>query len=141
MLQRKQENMEQARAKAIAYREARAGYLRKSLEHRIRLKPFRADDHVLIFDTVRAKSYSRTDKFEDRWLGPFKIIERFDNGSYRLKELDGTPRHGTYAPDRLRIFYKDELGWWNENKMSGPARVHPDSGTPGPNEETTREVD
>lgn len=44
-------------------------------------------------------------KFEDRWLGPYRVVQRLPKGSYLLEELDGTRLKKAFAARRLRRFY------------------------------------
>ena len=63
---------------------------------------------MLVFDVVRDLDLSVDAKLKPRWLGPFKVVERLNNGSYKLAELDGAVRAGIFAPRRLKMFYKDK---------------------------------
>src|SRR5271170_3414464 len=61
-------------------------------------------DFVLLYDSSLQKN--RHTKLNDRWRGPFRIVEKLENSIfYRLKELDGTPLSGTATGDRVKKFY------------------------------------
>ena len=45
-------------------------------------------------------------KFAKRWFGPYEVREVFDNGTYRLSELDGTILRVPIAEKRVKIFKK-----------------------------------
>jgi hypothetical protein len=52
------------------------------------------------------KPTNRHTKLNDRWQGPYRIVEKAENSTfYRLEELDGTPLSGTTAGDRIKKFY------------------------------------
>ncbi|RKP33116.1 hypothetical protein BJ085DRAFT_12798, partial [Dimargaris cristalligena] len=70
---------------------------------RIRQKPLAIHDIVLEYDSSLDKQWSR--KFDNRWRGPYKILDINENGSYTLAELDGTPRYPRVNGDRLKKFY------------------------------------
>ena len=59
---------------------------------------------VLLYDSSRIKPYPNERKFEERWSGPFLIAEAYDNGSYKLKELDGTVINDIVSGGRLKKF-------------------------------------
>jgi len=73
-----------------------------------RLRPqnqqLKEGDLVLLYDSALQKN--RNTKLNDRWRGPFRIVEKPENSTfYRLEELDGTPLSGTTAGDRVKKFY------------------------------------
>ena len=45
-------------------------------------------------------------KFKKRWFGPYEVRKVFDNGTYRLCELDGTMLRVPIAGKRVKIFKK-----------------------------------
>src|SRR5271170_827660 len=62
-------------------------------------------------------------KLNDRWRGPFRIVEKSENSTfYRLEELDGTPLSGTAAGDRVKKFYMrrelEEILWEDDIRGS-----------------------
>jgi hypothetical protein len=44
--------------------------------------------------------------FAKRWFGPYEVQNVFDNGTYRLSELDGTELRVPIAGKRVKIFKK-----------------------------------
>ena len=42
-------------------------------------------------------------KLQPTWSGPYRVLEQLLN-SYKLEELDGTPKPGEYNARRLRLF-------------------------------------
>jgi Integrase zinc binding domain/Integrase core domain/RNase H-like domain found in reverse transcriptase len=47
-------------------------------------------------------------KSEDTWAGPFRIVRRFNSGSYQIEELDGSILRGTIPAGHLKPFYTRE---------------------------------
>ena len=45
-------------------------------------------------------------KFAKRWFGPYEVRKVFDNGTYRLCELDGTVLQVPITRKRVKIFKK-----------------------------------
>jgi hypothetical protein len=45
-------------------------------------------------------------KFAKRWFGPYEVQKVFDNGTYRLSELDGTELRVPIPGKRVKIFKK-----------------------------------
>ena len=71
-------------------------------------------------------------KLDDRWLGPYRILEVAENSTfYMLEELDGTPLAATIAGDRLKKFFtRDQLRYDRveqlellQSRSSNPARL------------------
>lgn len=66
------------------------------------------DDLVLLFDSPKFKSDKpdRSDKLDDRWIGPYRISKIGENSTfYWLEKLDGTPKASTTAGNRVRKFF------------------------------------
>ena len=103
MRQLDQQALEEARA-AEAQRRSRFGgkeYFDRT--HRIRMTPLAIGDLVLLHNSSIEKSHNV--KLDDRWLGPYRIRDVRDNGSYLLTELDGTELRGSVAGNRLKRFF------------------------------------
>ena len=47
-------------------------------------------------------------KSADTWAGPFKILRRYQSGSYQLQELDNTVIKGSVPTSHLKPFYTKE---------------------------------
>jgi hypothetical protein len=60
-------------------------------------------DYVLLWDSKRSASFSM--KLDNRWQGPYKIIDADENGTYRLAELDGAKFARRVAGALLKKFY------------------------------------
>ncbi|KAI9135790.1 hypothetical protein BKA69DRAFT_1019828, partial [Paraphysoderma sedebokerense] len=59
-------------------------------------------DLVLLFDASLEKQWSR--KLDNRWIGPYLIRKKFENGTYQIGELDGAVGKDTVAGDRLKLY-------------------------------------
>lgn len=103
-LEGKDSLVEQAATLSQASREENKEYYDKHMRHRPANGALNTDDMVLVYDSANDKSWSTTIKLNNRWLGPYKIFKIEDNGSFRLKELDGTKLYGTVSGDRLKKF-------------------------------------
>jgi len=65
-------------------------------------------DLVLLHQTVGSSNHTLVMKLQDRWIGPYRIIEKPPNSTfYKLAELDGTPyKDATVAGNRIKKFFK-----------------------------------
>ena len=77
--------------------------------HQLRTTEIKVGDIVLRHNIKPEIDMSVASKLVHRWLGPYRVQEAVpDKGTYKLKELDGTPLSGTYAGNRLKAFIKRE---------------------------------
>jgi hypothetical protein len=72
--------------------------------HRLRSKPINVGDWVLVFDSSLEHQHSTLKKFARRWFGPYVVIAIHDNGTYSLRELDGTRLKILVAGKRVKAF-------------------------------------
>jgi hypothetical protein len=72
--------------------------------HRMRRKKIREGDWVLVFDSTLEHQHSTVRKFAKRWFGPYVVIKVHLNGTYSLRELDGTSLCIPVAGKRIKIF-------------------------------------
>ena len=49
--------------------------------------------------------YNKSDKFVPHWEGPFKVIKKFDNGSYQLMDASGTVHKTRVNGWRLKPYF------------------------------------
>ena len=56
-------------------------------DRHIKIRQFKKDDQVLVYDSCY---YKFLGKLQTRWLGPFKVLEVFDNGSLTIQDLEDT---------------------------------------------------
>ncbi|MGQ3285766.1 RNase H-like domain-containing protein [Bosea sp. (in: a-proteobacteria)] len=68
----------------------------------LRKKPLQKGDIVLIHESQLLKQFSH--KLDDRWRGPYRILQKYENGSYQVQELDGSMLTEVVSGDRLKIF-------------------------------------
>lgn len=82
----------------------------------LRDPPLLVNDPVLLHDTIRDAEMTSGDKLRMRWMGPFRIAEVRDSGSYRIKEFDGTWARESIAGNRLkRLFFREgEKASWDD---------------------------
>ena len=60
---------------------------------------YKRGDLVLVRNTKIELSHNR--KHQPRYIGPYEVIRRTQGGNYKLKELDGTVMHYSYAAFRI----------------------------------------
>jgi len=58
---------------------------------------------VLLYNSSLDKQCSQ--KLKNKWLGPYKIREIGETGTYLLNELDGTELQGIFAGDQIKKFF------------------------------------
>ena len=75
----------------------------------IRQVEVKEGDLVLLHDALQEVDMSKKRKLGYRWLGPYRVSRAIpDKGTYFLEEFDGTPLHGTFAGNRLKVFVQRE---------------------------------
>ena len=72
--------------------------------HRLRIKSIQAGDWVIVFDSSLEHQHSTIRKFARRWFGPYVVVEVHKNGTYTLRELDGTHFKVPVAGKRIKAF-------------------------------------
>ena len=82
--------------------------------HRLRTKSIQVGDWVLVFDSSLEHQHSTVRKFSRRWFGPYVVVTTHDNGTYTLRELDGTMLKIPIAGKRIKAFKRRD------------GRFHPD---------------
>lgn len=87
-LQKKPEDIEKASMTLIKARIRSKEAFERHFERRMRKDLYKPGELVLVRNTRVEKSMSR--KHKPRYLGPFEVVRRTKQGSYVLKELDGT---------------------------------------------------
>ena len=53
--------------------------------------------------------YNKSDKFVPHWEGPFKVIKKFDNGSYQLMDSSGTEHKTRVNGWRLNPYFSQTM--------------------------------
>ena len=61
---------------------------------------------MIVYDNTLDHQRSSIWKFTKRWFRPYKVRKAFDNGTYRLCELDGTVLRVAIEEKRVKIFKK-----------------------------------
>ena len=61
---------------------------------------------MIVYDSSLDHQHTTMRKFVKRWFGPYEVRKVFDNGTYRLCELDGTVLRVPIAGKRVKIFKK-----------------------------------
>lgn len=113
ILERREEDLEAARAKVKEYRENLARKTTASNAFKLRKTPLSKGDLVLLYDVKNHHDLSSAAKLKPRWRGPYKIREILrETRTYILETLDGVEMKGTCHGDRLKAFVKDDQGWW-----------------------------
>ena len=75
-------------------------------KHRLRPRKIEEGDWVIVYDSSLDHQHTTMRKFAKRWFGPYEVRKVFDNGTYRLCELDGTTLRVPIAGKRVKIFKK-----------------------------------
>ena len=75
-------------------------------KHRLRPRKIEEGDWVLVYDSSLDHQHTTMRKFAKRWFGPYEVRKVFDNGTYRLCELDGTILRVPIAGKRVKVFKK-----------------------------------
>ena len=106
-------------------------------KHSIRKEPLNTGDFVLMYDIRDINvAMDKSKKLYWRWLGPFVVREVQPQGTYLLRELDGTHMRGTVHGNRLQRFVKrggywfshdDPIDMWRDTDTSDQALVGPDT--------------
>ncbi|KAJ8462647.1 hypothetical protein ONZ51_g10761 [Trametes cubensis] len=77
-------------------------HFEKRFAHRIRKEVFESGDLVLVRNSAIEREMNR--KHKPRYLGPYEIVRRTQNGSYVIKELNGDVSRESVAAFRLLAY-------------------------------------
>ena len=91
-------------------------HFEKQYEKHIAPTELKAEDLVLVRNS--AIEMSRDKKSKQRYLGPYEIERKTIGGSYRLKELDGTPLRLKYGARRLLLYINRDHPFMREHMNS-----------------------
>ncbi|KAH7281034.1 hypothetical protein KP509_36G026700 [Ceratopteris richardii] len=50
------------------------------------------------------RQYDARRKLKKHWFGPYVVVKIYENGTYALRELDGTPLKNLIAGKRVKLF-------------------------------------
>lgn len=73
--------------------------------HQIWTKPLKENNPVLLHNTLKDTDMSTDNTLQFQWLGPYQIHCVNGNGSYTIKELDGSVLHQSIAGNCLKCFH------------------------------------
>ena len=95
-------------------RENAMGYYAKQAEERKKnfnanLAPKNITEGSLVLRYNNRFDYNKSDKFVPHWEGPFKVLEKFDNGSYQLMDASGTLHKTRVNGWRLKPYFSQIL--------------------------------
>jgi hypothetical protein len=114
-IERRETDVEEAISRLNRMKDSNASYFDET--HRTRNLPLKKDDYVLLHDSQRSADMTSVQKLRFRWLGPYQIESVKGNGSYSIKELDGTVlthvgdrNADAVNGDRLKRFYPRGIG-------------------------------
>ena len=83
--------------------------------HCIRKKRLEPGDWVIVRNSALDGTKSTLRKFEKRWFGPYVIQNINENGTYQLRELDGTPIATLIAGTRVKEFVRRSSKWTDDH--------------------------
>ena len=81
------EKLTLSREDAMEYYAKKADKRRIKFNKRLAVKDIKEESLVLRCDN--RFNYNKSDKFSPHWEGPFKVLEKFANGSYQLMDISG----------------------------------------------------
>ena len=61
---------------------------------------------MILYDSSLDHQHTMIRKLAERWFRPYEVRNVFDNGTYRLSELDGTILRVPIAGKQVKIFNK-----------------------------------
>jgi len=96
-LERREENIEEDQENVCKSCLRNKAYFDKNRQERV--QTIEIGDMVLLYNSSLDTQWSK--KLKNKWLGPYKIREIGETGTYLLNELDGTQLRGILAGDRI----------------------------------------
>ncbi|KAH7298945.1 hypothetical protein KP509_25G066100 [Ceratopteris richardii] len=75
-------------------------------KHRLRPRTIEVDDWVLVYDSTFDTQYDAKKKLIKRWFGLYVVVTVFDNGTFKLREFDGSLLRNLIAGKRVKLFKK-----------------------------------
>ena len=70
---------------------------------KLAVKEIKEGSLVLRYDNLF--DYNKSDKFSSHWEGPFKVLEKFANGSYQLMDISGKQHQTRVNGWRLKPYF------------------------------------
>ena len=107
--------------------------------HQICFELLKENDMVLLYNTVKDADLSSSNTLQFHWLGPYCVHQDNGNGSYIIKELDGTVLSDFTTGNHLKCFHPQSPSTDNQflstdNEDNEDNRNNADS--PAPNNES-----
>ena len=102
------------REDAIEYYVKKADKRRLKFNEKLAVKDIKEGALVLRYDNFF--SYNKSNKFAPHWEGPFKVLEKFANGSYQLMDISGKQHQIRVNGWRLKPYFSqvlddDQVDW------------------------------
>ena len=98
---------------ALSREEAMQHYARQAEERKKKfnanLVPRNIKKGSLVLRYNNRFDYNKSDKFVPHWEGPFKVVEKFDNGSYQLMDASGTKHKTRVNGWRLKPYFSQTM--------------------------------
>ncbi|RDX42934.1 hypothetical protein OH76DRAFT_1298151, partial [Lentinus brumalis] len=102
-LARHEDDIACARSNLDASRQRAVDDFNRRHSDRLRAHEFSPGTWVLLHETWLDAQHGN--KGALRWAGPYVVAQRYPNGSYRLRELDGSLMKSSAPASRLRLFF------------------------------------
>ena len=96
------ERLDEVRSQALLNIEATQKRRKLYYDSKLKPKPFKENDLVLLYDTRFQKFPG---KLKIRWLGPYRVIEVFSNGSILVADLEGHLLPTRINGDCLKLYH------------------------------------
>ena len=91
------------RVRAVEHYEQMQDKALAKINERIKSKGIKKDDLVLRYNSKLDKTFQK--KFQIKWEGPFRVMDCFENGTYQLVDLDGTPHASRVNGLCLKLYH------------------------------------
>lgn len=98
------DNLEEWRDRAVLRAEACRRMVERKYNTKVRPKNFQEGDLVWR-KTGEARQMASHGKLAAKCEGPFKDVEKLDNGAYRLTKLDGRHLTNTWNASHLKLYF------------------------------------
>ena len=101
------QRLELDRDGAIEHYGTQALKRKKKFDKKLAAKKIKKGTLVLRYDNRFDNKMD--DKFVPHWEGPYQVVERFQNGSYQLKDVDGKNHKTKVNGWRLKPYFPQDL--------------------------------
>jgi hypothetical protein len=90
--------------------------------HRQAMPSYRPGDKVWL-DSHNIKTTRPAKKLDDKWFGPFEVLEKINDNAYRIKLPSSFLIHPVFHLSKLRAYKHDELPGRTQEKRPPPAVI------------------